>query len=183
LNSCRNAPQVSAAGRPRSGPVRNGNRRFSRPGRSPVADLEGRLDDPLHRWQGEGFEVGGVRQGRIGLGDPQGRVTTGLITATQYLKDNRLLPKGHQDTTTGPLSTAPVGVSDAAFVAGGATVRFELPLATTASRASGDSVSPGMRAARPAAPDGDRNVTQSIRPASSSDKNSARSGGRSGTVQ
>ena len=33
------------------------------------------------------------------LGDPQGRVTTGLLTATQYLKDNRLLPRGFDKST------------------------------------------------------------------------------------
>src|SRR5207245_5313049 len=28
------------------------------------------------------------------LGDSQGRVTTGLLTAVRYLKDNRVLPRG-----------------------------------------------------------------------------------------
>lgn len=68
------------------------------------------------------------------MSDGHGGASFELLGAEGFLKDNRLLPMGHQDTTTGPLSTAPVGVTDAAFVAGGATVRFELPLATTPAR-------------------------------------------------
>jgi hypothetical protein len=33
------------------------------------------------------------------MGDPQGRVTTGLLQATQFLKDNRLLPRGFDKGT------------------------------------------------------------------------------------
>jgi hypothetical protein len=33
------------------------------------------------------------------LGDPQGHVTTGLVTASQYLKDSRVLPRGFDKTT------------------------------------------------------------------------------------
>jgi hypothetical protein len=33
------------------------------------------------------------------LGDPDGRLTTGLLTATQYLKDNRILPAGFDKNT------------------------------------------------------------------------------------
>jgi len=36
------------------------------------------------------------------LGDANGRVTTGLLSATGYLKDNRLLPKGFDKTTAAP---------------------------------------------------------------------------------
>src|SRR5262249_52347760 len=36
------------------------------------------------------------------LGDANGRVTTGLLTATQYLKDNRLLPRGFDKRTAEP---------------------------------------------------------------------------------
>ena len=36
------------------------------------------------------------------LGTPAGRPTTGLLTATQYLKDNRLLPRGFEKSTAAP---------------------------------------------------------------------------------
>jgi hypothetical protein len=36
------------------------------------------------------------------LGDRTGAPTTGLLTATQYLKDNRLLPRGFDKTTADP---------------------------------------------------------------------------------
>jgi hypothetical protein len=35
------------------------------------------------------------------LGDPEGRVTTGLLAAVRYLKDNRVLPSGFDKTTAG----------------------------------------------------------------------------------
>ncbi|HEX5110193.1 MAG TPA: hypothetical protein VFV95_17200 [Vicinamibacterales bacterium] len=59
------------------------------------------------------------------LGDRNGRPTTGLLTATQYLKDNRLLPRGFDKTTADPM----IGVyGDAArdldFSGGGDRVRY-----------------------------------------------------------
>lgn len=36
------------------------------------------------------------------LGDHEGRVTTGLLFATDYLKDNRLLPRGFDKTSALP---------------------------------------------------------------------------------
>ena len=36
------------------------------------------------------------------LGKPDGRVTTGLLFATSYLKDNRLLPRGFNKTNASP---------------------------------------------------------------------------------
>ena len=36
------------------------------------------------------------------LGDRAGAPTTGLLTATQYLKDNRLLPRGFDKATAPP---------------------------------------------------------------------------------
>jgi hypothetical protein len=67
------------------------------------------------------------------LGDPKGRPTTGLLTATQYLKDNRLLPRGFDKAT----AHADVGVyggarQDADFTAEGDRVRYRVPLASSA---------------------------------------------------
>jgi cytochrome c551/c552 len=59
------------------------------------------------------------------LGDRNGTPTTGLLTATQYLKDNRLLPRGFDKTTADPQ----IGVygeagGDADFAGGGDRVHY-----------------------------------------------------------
>lgn len=63
--------------------------------------------------------------------DDHGQPSFSLLAAAGYLKDNRLLPRGHVDSSTGPRSTAPVGVSDPNFVAGGDTVEVSLPAPLT----------------------------------------------------
>ncbi|MBL8604974.1 MAG: hypothetical protein JNK72_23805 [Myxococcales bacterium] len=52
------------------------------------------------------------------MGDAQGRPTHALFAATQYLKDNRLLPRGWRADHPNAARCAPVGVSDDSFVAG-----------------------------------------------------------------
>ncbi|MGB7546125.1 MAG: hypothetical protein WBM14_00115 [Terracidiphilus sp.] len=61
------------------------------------------------------------------LGDSQGRVTTGLLTATQYLKDNRILPAGF-DKTTAPRDIAVMGkaAADPDFTAGSSTTHYAI---------------------------------------------------------
>ena len=59
------------------------------------------------------------------LGDRRGVPTTGLLSATQYLKDNRLLPRGFDKAT----ADAEIGVyggaaRDADFAGGGDVVRY-----------------------------------------------------------
>jgi hypothetical protein len=59
------------------------------------------------------------------LGDRNGVPTTGLLTATQYLKDNRLLPRGFDKTT----ADKEIGVyggaaSDQDFASAGDRVRY-----------------------------------------------------------
>jgi hypothetical protein len=59
------------------------------------------------------------------LGDRSGTPTTGLLTATQYLKDNRLLPRGFEKST----APAEIGVyggatNDVDFGASGDRVRY-----------------------------------------------------------
>jgi hypothetical protein len=57
--------------------------------------------------------------------DADGRVTTGLLQATSYIKDNRLLPRGFDMRTAGP-DNAVVGraTSDEDFTAPGDGVRY-----------------------------------------------------------
>ncbi len=61
------------------------------------------------------------------IGDPQGGVTTGLLTAVGYLKDNRLLPHGF-DKRTAEADIAVHGgaADDADFSAGGDRVRYSV---------------------------------------------------------
>jgi hypothetical protein len=59
------------------------------------------------------------------LGDRAGTPTTGLLTATQYLKDNRLLPRGFEKSTA-PAEIAVYGTAsgDTNFAASGDRVRY-----------------------------------------------------------
>jgi hypothetical protein len=59
------------------------------------------------------------------LRDSQGRVTTGLLSAVGYLKDNRLLPKGF-DKATADKDIAPTGgaAEDPGFTDKGSSVRY-----------------------------------------------------------
>ncbi len=59
------------------------------------------------------------------LGDPKGVPTTGLLTASQYLKDNRLLPRGF-DKATAPAEVGVYGgaARDADFTGEGDRVRY-----------------------------------------------------------
>jgi hypothetical protein len=61
------------------------------------------------------------------LGDSKGVPTTGLLTAVQYLKDNRLLPRGFDKATAGPDIAVHGGArDDASFADGGDRVRYEV---------------------------------------------------------
>jgi hypothetical protein len=65
------------------------------------------------------------------LGDEHDRVTTGLLTGTHYLKDNRLLPDGF-DKQTAENDIAVIGdaLKDPAFTAGTHRLRYSAPLGT-----------------------------------------------------
>jgi hypothetical protein len=59
------------------------------------------------------------------LGDRSGAPTTGLLTATQYLKDNRLLPRGFDKATANPEVGVYGGAArDTDFTGGGDRVRY-----------------------------------------------------------
>lgn len=66
------------------------------------------------------------------LGDRNGIPTTGLLTATQYLKDNRLLPRGFDKATADPGIGVFGGASkDAEFASAGDRVRYAVSVAGT----------------------------------------------------
>jgi hypothetical protein len=63
------------------------------------------------------------------LGDPAGAVTTGLIAAVKYLKDNRILPHGFDKATAShDIAVAGDAASDANFTGGSDRVRLSAPL-------------------------------------------------------
>ena len=60
------------------------------------------------------------------LGDSQGHVTTGLLSATQYLKDNRILPAGFDKSTAPPdIAVKGEAAADPDFTAGSCTTRYD----------------------------------------------------------
>jgi hypothetical protein len=61
------------------------------------------------------------------LGDSQGAVTTGLLTGTGYLKDNRVLPRGFDKRTAEPdVAVHGAAIDDADFVGAGDHVRYSV---------------------------------------------------------
>jgi hypothetical protein len=64
------------------------------------------------------------------LGDSSSHVTTGLLTATGYLKDNRLLPRGfNKKNANKDIAVQGEAANDPAFADGGSRVRYTVPLA------------------------------------------------------
>ena len=64
------------------------------------------------------------------LGDPSGGVTTGLLTAVGYLKDNRLLPRGFDKQTAGPdIAVHGHAADDSDFAGGHDQIRYSVPIA------------------------------------------------------
>jgi hypothetical protein len=63
------------------------------------------------------------------LGDHAGHVTTGLLSAVSYLKDNRIIPTGF-DKTTAERDIAVIGdaADDPSFIAGADSVQYSVPL-------------------------------------------------------
>lgn len=65
------------------------------------------------------------------LGAPGNAVTTGLIRATHYLKDNRLLPRGFDKATAHQdIAVHGTALQDPNFAGEGDVVRYRLPAAT-----------------------------------------------------
>jgi hypothetical protein len=61
------------------------------------------------------------------LGDSEDRVTTGLLNATHYLKDNRILPAGFDKSTASPdIAVRGEAANDRDFTAGSATTHYAI---------------------------------------------------------
>jgi hypothetical protein len=61
------------------------------------------------------------------MADPQGRPTTGLLTAVRFLKDNRLLPEGFDRAVAGAEAAVLGGaIADADFTGGSDRVRYSV---------------------------------------------------------
>jgi hypothetical protein len=63
------------------------------------------------------------------LKDPEGHVTTGLLKANGYLKDNRILPRGFDKQNAAPeIAVYGEARNDTAFLAGQSTVSYRVQL-------------------------------------------------------
>jgi hypothetical protein len=61
------------------------------------------------------------------LGDSQGHVTTGLVAATQYLKDNRILPEGFdKKTASADIAVHGKAADDPNFTAGASSTQYAI---------------------------------------------------------
>ncbi len=64
------------------------------------------------------------------MADPQGHVTTGLLTAVRFLKDNRLLPRGFDKATAeDDIAVEGRAAKDADFLGGSDRVRYAVDVA------------------------------------------------------
>jgi hypothetical protein len=64
------------------------------------------------------------------MADTEGRLTTGLLKAVAFVKDNRLLPRGFDKrTAAGDIAVRGGGVEDEDFIGGGDVVRYRIPVA------------------------------------------------------
>jgi len=104
---------------------------------SGVVDPAGRIagndnDTDPRRFEPHHEEIRGADQVQIYeavMAGPDGAVTTGLLTATQYVKDNRLLPRGF-DKATADRDVAVHGdaARDSNFTDAGDRVRYSVPV-------------------------------------------------------
>jgi hypothetical protein len=115
---------------------RNGNFIFESGGLKADGSIEGNDNDadpllyePHYR---EITEAGQVEIYESIMKDQQGKVTTGLLAAIGYLKDNRLLPTGF-DKRTADKDIAVIGdaAEDPKFVAGEDVVNYSVPVSDT----------------------------------------------------
>jgi hypothetical protein len=102
----------------------------------------GLVEGNAHDARGDGFEphyeqittADQVQIYESVMGTPAGAPTTGLLQATQYLKDNRLLPRGFDKRTAGAdIAVAGGAAADPDFTGDGDRVRYRVaaPAAAT----------------------------------------------------
>jgi hypothetical protein len=74
-------------------------------------------------------EAGQVQIYESVMHDVAGRVTTGLLSAARYIKDNRLLPDGFDKTTAAPdIAVHGEALTDPDFAAGSDRVTYSMPV-------------------------------------------------------
>jgi ABC-type cobalt transport system substrate-binding protein len=91
--------------------------------------IEGNVnDEDPHRYEPHFTEITRPEQVEIFepiLKDAQGQVTTGLLSAVGYLKDNRLLPAGFDKRTAEPdIAVVGKALDDPDFTGGGSVIRY-----------------------------------------------------------
>jgi hypothetical protein len=110
---------------------RNGKALFESGALRPDGSIEGNdNDDDATRFERHYTEITRPDQVEIYeavLGDPAGKVTTGLLTGRRFIKDNRLLPHGF-DKRTAEKDVAVHGDAemDPDFTGGGDTIRYSV---------------------------------------------------------
>jgi hypothetical protein len=111
--------------------VRDGNGKvvFESGALNPDGSIVGNDNDAdPHRFEPHYTEITSPEQVEIYepiLGDPEGRVTTGLLSAVSYLKDNRILPKGfNKATATKDIAVVGAASEDSNFTEKGSVVRY-----------------------------------------------------------
>jgi hypothetical protein len=115
--------------------VRDSNNRtvFESGAVSPTGSIQGNDNDAdAARFEPHYAEIRGADQVQIYeavLGDSRGEVTTGLLSAINYLKDNRLLPIGFDKRAAGrDIAVMGGALEDADFGGGGDRVRYSVEL-------------------------------------------------------
>jgi hypothetical protein len=114
---------------------RNGRTIFESGALNPDGSIVGNINDAdPHRYEPHYREITSPRQVEIFepiLGDAQQNVTTGLLSAVGYLKDNRLLPSGF-DKHSASRDIAVVGdaLDDPEFTDHGSSIRYLIDTAS-----------------------------------------------------
>lgn len=94
-------------------------------------------DDDATRYEPHYREITAADQVQIYepvLADRNGGLTTGLLTAVGYAKDNRILPRGFDKTTaTADIAVYGEAASDADFIAASDSIRYRIALPAAAS--------------------------------------------------